>query len=149
MAEPRWYPTVITLPDGHALTVSGSDQRCSNNNLVPCCNDGNCQGNCNEPQGVPGCDNPECEATVCGQDPFCCDIAWDQICADEAVMLCFCVDFINEIPEIYDPAANPLAWNQLGVQTDTPFYPFNFVLPNGKVLYAGAEGPGGLSSSPE
>lgn len=41
--------------------------------------------------GTPGCDDPECEALVCAADSFCCDIGWDQICADLAAGLCeFC-----------------------------------------------------------
>ncbi len=44
--------------------------------------------NCCVPNGGLGCDDPECEAIVCGVDPFCCDTAWDSICADEAQQLC-------------------------------------------------------------
>ncbi|MCH7702965.1 MAG: hypothetical protein IID37_14880 [Planctomycetes bacterium] len=38
--------------------------------------------------GTPGCDDPECCALVCDIDPFCCDNAWDDICAGEAEELC-------------------------------------------------------------
>ncbi|MHC4990778.1 MAG: hypothetical protein ACYTGC_07330, partial [Planctomycetota bacterium] len=38
--------------------------------------------------GTPGCDDPACEALICGMDSFCCDVFWDQICADQALMLC-------------------------------------------------------------
>src|SRR5262249_34154372 len=31
-----------------------------------------------------GCDNPTCESLVCAIDSFCCEIAWDSICAGEA-----------------------------------------------------------------
>lgn len=49
-------------------------------------------GDCDmpDPDGGPGCSDPECEAIVCAVDPFCCDTAWDGICADEAAMLCMC-----------------------------------------------------------
>ena len=43
---------------------------------------------CCFPNGTPGCDDPGCEAIVCDIDPFCCDVEWDQICADEAADLC-------------------------------------------------------------
>jgi hypothetical protein len=43
-----------------------------------CCTGGN---------GV-GCNDPVCEATVCGVDPFCCSVAWDGICDGEGVSLC-------------------------------------------------------------
>jgi hypothetical protein len=36
----------------------------------------------------PGCNNVECCETVCCVDPFCCDVAWDGICASEAQQLC-------------------------------------------------------------
>ncbi len=55
---------------------------------TPCIGDPGC--NCCFATGVPGCDDPECEAAVCAIDPFCCDVAWDQICADEACDLCPC-----------------------------------------------------------
>lgn len=35
-----------------------------------------------------GCDNPECCNNVCYVDPFCCEIRWDQICAEGAEVLC-------------------------------------------------------------
>jgi hypothetical protein len=44
--------------------------------------------NCCTPNGGLGCDDPACEAAVCAVDPFCCDVAWDGICAGEAVDLC-------------------------------------------------------------
>ena len=49
-------------------------------------------GDCNvpDPDFLPGCSDPVCEAIVCSVDPFCCDVTWDQICADEAIDLCDC-----------------------------------------------------------
>jgi hypothetical protein len=35
-----------------------------------------------------GCDDPDCQAAVCGIDSFCCAVAWDSICAGEAASLC-------------------------------------------------------------
>lgn len=35
-----------------------------------------------------GCDDPDCQNTVCSFDPWCCDVAWDGICAMEAQMFC-------------------------------------------------------------
>jgi hypothetical protein len=62
----------------------------------PCGDDTN--GGCNVPikgdsnccfaNGGLGCDDKTCSATVCGVDPFCCDVAWDGICAGEALTLC-------------------------------------------------------------
>jgi hypothetical protein len=55
--------------------------------VCDCCGGGG-GSNCCVPNGGLGCDDPECEAIVCGLDPFCCDTAWDSICADEAAQFC-------------------------------------------------------------
>ncbi|MEE9131453.1 MAG: hypothetical protein V3T84_15660 [Phycisphaerales bacterium] len=44
-------------------------------------------GPCGEPNGTPGCEDPECCATVCAIDSFCCIIVWDQPCVDLAKTL--------------------------------------------------------------
>ena len=44
--------------------------------------------NCCLPVGRVGCDNDSCEAIVCAEDPFCCDVAWDGRCAAEAIADC-------------------------------------------------------------
>ena len=49
---------------------------------VPC----NC---CNGGNGL-GCDCADCEAAVCGADPFCCNTTWDTICDGSAASLCTC-----------------------------------------------------------
>ncbi len=46
------------------------------------------QGDCSVPNGTPGCSDAACCATICVVDPFCCESQWDQVCADEATMLC-------------------------------------------------------------
>jgi hypothetical protein len=40
----------------------------------------------NEP--LPGCDDGECCDLVCSLDPYCCNIEWDQICAQFAMKMC-------------------------------------------------------------
>ncbi|MCA9292171.1 MAG: hypothetical protein KDA25_13645 [Phycisphaerales bacterium] len=45
-------------------------------------------GPCDAPNGTPGCDDPFCCETVCAIDSFCCDVEWDQACADEAAEFC-------------------------------------------------------------
>ena len=52
------------------------------------CGPGN--GDCCEANGTPGCDDKTCCEIVCDADPFCCDMAWDGICADQADALCGC-----------------------------------------------------------
>ncbi|MFO0873807.1 MAG: hypothetical protein U0575_07520 [Phycisphaerales bacterium] len=62
----------------------------------PCGEDVN--GGCNTPpgggsnccfaHGGTGCDDPACTASVCAVDAFCCQVAWDGLCANEATALC-------------------------------------------------------------
>ena len=49
-------------------------------------------GNCCIANGSPGCDDPDCEAAICAADPFCCDVTWDDVCAEAAANepLCDC-----------------------------------------------------------
>jgi hypothetical protein len=61
-----------------------------------CCNGVNCTvtpqsgcfSNCCIANGGLGCDDQVCEDCVCAVDSFCCDVAWDGICADEAAGVC-------------------------------------------------------------
>lgn len=43
---------------------------------------------CCAASGGLGCDDPACQAAVCGVDSFCCEVAWDAICAGQALSLC-------------------------------------------------------------
>lgn len=46
-------------------------------------------GTCCQANGGPGCNDLECCTLVCEQlDPFCCDVAWDCICANIAFNFC-------------------------------------------------------------
>jgi hypothetical protein len=45
-------------------------------------------GSCTADNSTPGCENADCCAIVCAEDPFCCCDAWDPTCADEALILC-------------------------------------------------------------
>lgn len=42
---------------------------------------------CESHMGV-GCDDDTCETAICDADPYCCDTAWDQLCAAEAQGFC-------------------------------------------------------------
>jgi hypothetical protein len=42
------------------------------------------KGSCCIVTGTPGCQEPKVEACVCALDPYCCQTAWDSICASEA-----------------------------------------------------------------
>lgn len=63
--------------------VSNADQADSDGLYLYACNC--CAGG----DGL-GCDCGPCEMLVCGQDPFCCNTAWDALCNTEAHELCIC-----------------------------------------------------------
>ncbi len=69
-------------------------------------------GPCDQPDGTPGCDIPDCCKRICALDPFCCDTGWDQICADEADLFPQC----NPFGCSSDPANGPCC-----VADGTPF----------------------------
>ncbi|MCA9289791.1 MAG: hypothetical protein KDA25_01610 [Phycisphaerales bacterium] len=45
-------------------------------------------GDCFQANGSPGCDGAKCCAFICGIDPFCCEVEWDETCAEEATLFC-------------------------------------------------------------
>jgi hypothetical protein len=45
-------------------------------------------GNCCAPKTTPACADAPCCTIVCAQDPFCCDVQWDQFCAAAAEKTC-------------------------------------------------------------
>jgi hypothetical protein len=49
-------------------------------------------GSCFIDDGTPFCNNRDCCETVCAVDSFCCDVAWDGVCVDEALDLCCAAD---------------------------------------------------------
>ncbi len=48
----------------------------------------NFAGSCCEANGTPFCDDADCCAAVCAEDPFCCETEWDSICASQAQEIC-------------------------------------------------------------
>ena len=56
------------------------------------CQNGLCAGGGSglgcEATGFAGCGGCQCENCVCNMDPYCCDVTWDGICADECVDMC-------------------------------------------------------------
>ena len=45
-------------------------------------------GSCCIANTTPGCDDADCVALICASDPFCCNTAWDGICAGAAAEYC-------------------------------------------------------------
>ncbi len=60
--------------------VCGDDENC-----VSCPSDcGKCTGSCCLSNGTAGCTNANVQGCVCAQDPYCCNVQWDGLCASEA-----------------------------------------------------------------
>jgi hypothetical protein len=64
----------------------GDGVTCDVANCVPICGPG--AGPCDAPNGTRGCEDVDCCELICSMDPFCCDVEWDDICADEAITYC-------------------------------------------------------------
>jgi hypothetical protein len=45
-------------------------------------------GDCFAPHATPGCDDEDCCTAICAADPFCCAVAWDGGCSDQAAREC-------------------------------------------------------------
>jgi hypothetical protein len=72
-----------TCPDGAVIEA----EACGDDTNGGCNSLGACDGpfpDCCAATGVPGCSDPACQASICGADPFCCDTAWDGLCAAAA-----------------------------------------------------------------
>lgn len=46
------------------------------------------EGSCFDAHPTPTCSDANCCGAVCSIDPFCCQVAWDSICAGEAAAMC-------------------------------------------------------------
>lgn len=66
------------------LCVQSAQSRCQPSPDSNC----PCLGACLEPHGNPGCDDASCCAGVCHLDTYCCEIGWDQVCANLARGVC-------------------------------------------------------------
>jgi hypothetical protein len=73
------------------------DGVCANRALITCAGCGSAgAGSPYVSHGTPGCSEFACCATICGVDPFCCDTAWDSICAQRAEATCRTGDICAE-----------------------------------------------------
>ena len=70
---------------------------------------------CTAHQGL-GCDDLGCESFVCGFDSFCCNVAWDSICVDEAIGNCTCCPGATKELQtggLYDPQTD--SWSSTSI----------------------------------
>lgn len=67
------------------------------------------QGSCFEPGDGPGCGDAECAAAVCANDPICCELVWDELCAGAAAF--YCIDCVLTCDDIAIPEGEPCGDN--------------------------------------
>jgi hypothetical protein len=96
-SEPECCTAICAL-DNYCC-INEWDSLCAGlaNVLVESC-PGGTHPNCGNPRAgscfvpnipaTPGCDDTECCHAVCFVDQFCCQFAWDNLCAEEAGMVC-------------------------------------------------------------
>ncbi len=78
----------VNCDDGDPCTIDTCvDGKCSYEE-IPGCGQGPCgdpaAGSCFANNGTPGCSDQACCELICGADPYCCETAWDTICANAA-----------------------------------------------------------------
>lgn len=66
-------------------------------------------GPCCAEDAAPGCDDAGCSAAICATDPFCCEIQWDWMCADAAVLEPACLGVDPSCPDGSEVCGNDLA----------------------------------------
>ncbi len=83
-------------------------------------------GDCCSANGTPGCEDPTCCDAVCQVNPDCCDVEWDNACADQAEALCIlCLPPPpNDDCEDHIPIFNgDTPFDTTGATTDGPAHP--------------------------
>ncbi len=87
-------------------------------------------GNCCTASGGFGCEDPVCQDCVCANDSFCCETAWDTLCANQANTApcgpqgaCLCEPGVCPVGEIQDCNGNcaPEGWVGDGLCDDGSF----------------------------
>jgi hypothetical protein len=93
------FTTYTFSPGGPPVATTSctpANTWCCNHGFPNCCPPGptGCPGggDCYVPHPSGGCEDAECCQTVCASDPFCCDVMWEQFCADLAADFCLAGD---------------------------------------------------------
>jgi hypothetical protein len=77
-------PCDFTCPPGAKQEGEACGEKTNDGCNLPILGDSSC---C-QPHGSPGCDDFDCELSVCNVEPFCCDFDWDGFCVSIALEVC-------------------------------------------------------------
>ena len=64
------------------------DAVCAAEAIETCSTCGETGSSCFTPHATPSCNNGQCCASVCAQDSYCCNTAWDALCVSAAEAIC-------------------------------------------------------------
>lgn len=98
------------------------------------------QEDCCVAHGTPGCNDFECCQAVCAIDQFCCQVAWDGICANAALQLCPDCGKKPPCPVIFSNLTPP-QWEEDPVLWCRDTQPLDTVAPLNKIDYLIDQGP--------
>lgn len=95
--DTTWDLACVELARQETLCKCGADWQCGDV----------CAGDCCEPNFSPKCNDASCCDAICKLDTFCCDVEWDEICANTAVINPDCNGAMDACPkpECGDPLA--------------------------------------------
>lgn len=74
--DTQWDDACVDIAAGMAACECGGGGAEEGGGGADCC----------EPHEAVGCEVGECEDTICGDDPFCCDDQWDDVCSEAAFL---------------------------------------------------------------
>lgn len=110
--DTAWDQTCVDAALGQCVVCGGDGNPGCTPDAGDCCTD----------NGTPGCDDELCCNMICVVDPFCCDTAWDQNCADAAVALCAaCAEedcfIVTMVGSSCHPDGNTVTFTVRGIDT--------------------------------
>ena len=77
-------------------------------------------GDCNLAHDSPGCDDIPCCEQVCEADPLCCEVLWDQNCANLAIESCVIPPPNDQCDQARDLGLGRFAFTSVNADTDGP-----------------------------
>jgi len=86
-----WFFAAPLVFDGFPCGRGNNDYsvtlECLGECVPPAC--GNVENDCQTPSLTPFCSDEACCQKICGLDPFCCNVSWDDLCVLQAQVTCY------------------------------------------------------------